>query len=104
TDEIVAAKTAGSGARPPDADAERLFDASAAPGAPLPLQERERFEQGLGVDLGTVRVHVDADAARITRSLDALAVTRGPDIYFSPGAYAPRSSEGARLLAPELVP
>src|SRR5690606_7200429 len=40
------------------------------------------------------------DAAR---KLDALAFTRGSDIYFRSGAYDPESEPGKRLLAHELA-
>ena len=50
-----------------------------------------------------IRIHADDTAARAADSLGAAAYTRGRDIYFGPGKYAPSTSEGRDLLAHELV-
>lgn len=57
----------------------------------------------LGVDFSGVRVHTDASANTLNRSLNARAFTLGSDIFFSHGAYNPRSSGGKQLLAHELT-
>src|SRR2546428_13391210 len=49
-----------------------------------------------------VRLHTDDDAAKSADSLGAAAYTRGRDIYFGAGKYAPQTSEGRQLLAHEL--
>lgn len=72
-------------------------------GEPLPSPVRGFFERRLHHDFGSVRVHHDADAADSARSLGARAYTYGRNIVFGPGAYAPRSSQGRRLLAHELT-
>ena len=72
-------------------------------GEPLPSPVRGFFERRLHHDFGSVRVHHDAQAADSARSLGARAYTYGRDIVFGAGAYAPRSSEGHRLLAHELT-
>jgi hypothetical protein len=72
-------------------------------GKPLSAPERAYFEPRFGVDLGGVRVHADAEAARSAQSLDALAYTVGSDVVFGEGQYAPDSPQGRRLLAHELA-
>jgi hypothetical protein len=60
-------------------------------------------EDKLGIDLSSVRVHADEPAARLSRAQGASAFTRGDDIYFAAGTYAPDSRTGRQLLAHELV-
>jgi uncharacterized protein DUF4157/annexin-like protein len=50
-----------------------------------------------------IRVHTDDRAAKSADSVGAAAYTRGRDIYFGAGKYAPSTSEGRDLLAHELV-
>src|SRR4029079_6825698 len=49
-----------------------------------------------------VRIHADANAARLAAGLAAQAFTRGRDIYFAAGQYAPETDAGQRLLRHEL--
>jgi hypothetical protein len=74
-----------------------------APGEPLDADTRARMEGELGRDLGGVRIHRGAEAARSAESLDALAFTTGSRIVFGAGRYAPTTPEGHRLLAHELA-
>ncbi|MEA2220119.1 MAG: hypothetical protein QOJ35_2745 [Solirubrobacteraceae bacterium] len=64
---------------------------------------REHLEPGLNADLGHVRVHADAEADELARSLSAEAFTTGSDIFLRAGAYAPSTSAGLQLLAHEAV-
>ncbi|WP_178371901.1 eCIS core domain-containing protein [Desulfacinum infernum] len=64
---------------------------------------RTRMEHELGADLSAVRVHENAASDGLSRSLRAKAFTWGTDIFFRQGAYNPRSIEGRRLIAHELV-
>jgi hypothetical protein len=57
----------------------------------------------LGADFGEVRVHADAEADALNRSLGAQAFTVGSDVFFSQGAYDPGTASGQRLLAHELT-
>lgn len=57
----------------------------------------------LGADLNGVRVHTDARADMLSRSLNAEAFTVGRDVFFRQGAYAPGSGEGRKLLTHELT-
>ncbi|MFE7408620.1 DUF4157 domain-containing protein [Isoptericola sp. NPDC057559] len=69
------------------------------PAAPLPLPARREMEAAFGHDFSAVRVHADGRA----RELGARALTEGSDIHVAPGAYAPGTAEGRRLLAHELA-
>src|SRR5262249_34009533 len=51
----------------------------------------------------SVRVHTDAGADGLNRSLSAKAFTTGRDIYFRQGEYNPGGSGGRELLAHELT-
>jgi hypothetical protein len=56
------------------------------------------MEAFFGTSFSAVRIHVDAQASRI----GALAFTRGSDIHFAPGRYAPDTHQGRELLGHEL--
>ena len=98
--------------RAPD-DAGGSFDAGAevegrlaarrGQGSPLPEPVRARMESGFGADFGGVRVHTDAEAGQISRSLQAQAFTHGSDIYMAAGKYHPGAESGQHLLAHELT-
>lgn len=72
-------------------------------GRPLDQSVGASMSHALGADLGGVRVHTDAKADMLNRSLGAKAFTLGSDVFFSRGAYDPGSSGGKRLLAHELT-
>lgn len=72
-------------------------------GTTLPEGVRGFFEARLDRNLGGVRVHADAEAARLSRAIGAKAFTHGRDVYFGRGEYDPRSTAGRRLLAHELT-
>lgn len=74
-----------------------------ASGGALAPALRGHFEPRLGVDLGAVRVHHDAAAARSARGVAARAYTVGSDIVFGAGEYRPATAAGSALLAHELV-
>ena len=61
------------------------------------------MEQRLGADFDGVRLHTDARADRLSRSLQAQAFTTGNDIFFRRGGYAPGSATGRHVLAHELA-
>jgi hypothetical protein len=71
-------------------------------GSTLPNEVAERFGEHLRTDLSAVRVHTDAEADAISRSVGAHAFTHGNDIYFASGAYDAGAS-GQRVLAHELA-
>jgi hypothetical protein len=70
---------------------------------PLDPETRTDMEAQLGGDFSSVRVHTDESAAAMTHANDARALTTGSDVYFEPGAYAPRTKSGRALLAHELA-
>ncbi len=74
-----------------------------APGQSLDPATRTYMESRFGHDFSRVRVHIDAKAGESARAVNALAYTVGPDVVFGAGQYAPRTSEGRRLLAHELA-
>jgi hypothetical protein len=66
------------------------------------LQQRYGDLAGDG-DLTGVRVHRDAEAAELARSVGARAFTVGSDVFFGRGEYQPSTRDGSELLAHELV-
>jgi hypothetical protein len=72
-------------------------------GRALGAGERARFEPAFGMDLGRVRVHDDARAARGAQAIEARAFSVGEHLAFGPGEYQPHTPEGQRLLAHELA-
>jgi len=97
-------------------DAERAGDAvaaggtgaaSSAPaptpprGAPLPAPLRGRLEERLGARFESVRIHADERSGEEARRRGADAFTRGADVYFGPGAWAPDTARGLHLLGHE---
>jgi hypothetical protein len=72
-------------------------------GQSLDSAARAALEPRFGHDFSRVRVHSDARAAESARAVGALAYTVGRDIVFDSGCYAPRSTQGQRLLAHELA-
>lgn len=80
--------------------AERI-NRAAGGGEPLDPGARHQLEEGLRIDLGSVRVHADQEADHLARSVDAVAFTTGSDMFFRRGAYRPGSRQGRYLLAHE---
>jgi hypothetical protein len=72
-------------------------------GQPLPPSVRREFEPRFGEDFGAVRVHTSAEAAHVSREINARAFTIGRDVMFGAGQYAPETGEGQKLLAHELT-
>ena len=72
-------------------------------GTPLPPKLQSEMGAFLGADISQVRVHADADAAELSRSIGAEAFTTGKDIYFGAGTYDPSSKKGQHLIAHEVV-
>src|SRR5436190_2064773 len=74
-----------------------------APGQSLDIDTRTAMEPRFGRDFSVVRVYTDARAAESAQALSARAYTVGQNMVFGTGQYAPRTIEGARLLAHELT-
>src|SRR5262245_5326795 len=84
-------------------DVERAIQSSRGGGQSLDSGVRAQMGQALSADFSGVRVHTDAGADGLNRSLSAKAFTTGRDIYFRQGEYNPGSSGGRELLAHELT-
>src|SRR5215203_3960724 len=72
-------------------------------GRPLPPDVRSFMEPRFGADLGGVRIHHDARADGLARSVNARAFAVGRNLVFAAGYYAPQTDSGRRLLAHELT-
>jgi hypothetical protein len=72
-------------------------------GTSLDARTKGLMEANFGYDFGNVRIHTDERAAKSAHLVNALAYTVGSDIVFGEGQYAPKTSEGRRLLAHELT-
>lgn len=84
-------------------DVETRISSIRGGGRPLPGSIQAFFEPRFGYDFSQVRVHTDAEAADTARAVNARAFTRGHDVVFGAGQYAPGASEGRRLMAHELT-
>jgi hypothetical protein len=82
---------------------QEYLDASRGKGGPLPEAVRTEFEARFQRPFDDVRVHDDTGSDDAARRIDALAFTRGNDIYFRSGSYDPSSEPGRHLLAHELA-
>lgn len=101
-DEEIQRKETGGAAKVTNTGAAAIA-ASRGGGQPLPASERAFFEPRMGVNLGPVRIHADAQAARLSADLAARAFTVGGDVYFARGEYQPGTNQGRALLAHELA-
>lgn len=72
-------------------------------GAPLDAGVQRQMESAIGADFSRVRVHANAEADSLNRSVNALAFTTGDDIFFRSGMHAPHTQSGRGLLAHELT-
>jgi hypothetical protein len=72
-------------------------------GRPLDRETRRTMESRIGFDFSKVRIHTDARAAASAKALGAGAYTVGENVVFAAGRFAPRTTEGRRLLAHELI-
>lgn len=73
----------------------------AGPGEPLPQDLRAELAPSSGGTLDGVRLHTDERAAGLADRLDAVAFTRGRDIFFARGAFDSASPAGRETLAHE---
>jgi Domain of unknown function (DUF4157) len=82
---------------------QRMLSESDNRSFPLDTQARATMEPALGGDFSEVRLHTGEEAATLAGSEQALAVTRGKDVYFAAGEYDPHSATGREVLAHELA-
>lgn len=93
----------GQGAGPLDPGIAAAIDSARGGGSPLGESVGADMGSRFGADFSSVRIHTDAAADTLSRSVSATAFTAGSDIFFSQGTYAPGSSAGTELLAHELT-
>jgi Domain of unknown function (DUF4157) len=77
----------------------RVFDPSQRDGEPLEPSLLERMQTAFGADFGDVRLRVPGDTAQF----EAVAMARGNELHFRPGAFDPSSESGLALLGHELA-
>lgn len=81
-------------------DVEAAIARSRGSGGPV---DARSLHPDLREDFADVRVHADAAADALARSVSARAFATGSDLYFAAGEYRPGTGEGDRLLAHELA-
>lgn len=97
----LSAGTAGRGHRVSGDLSQRISSRSGG-GRQLSGHVRRSIEPRFGVDFGRVRIHTDAEAGRMAKSIGAEAFTVGRDVYFAPGKFTPETRSGRQRLAHEL--
>ncbi len=80
-----------------------VHDVLRAAGRPLDTPTRTFMEARFGHDFSRVRVHAGGRASASAQAVRAQAYTVGRNVVFGPGAYAPGTEAGRRLLAHELT-
>ncbi|KAB2931639.1 MAG: DUF4157 domain-containing protein [Leptonema illini] len=99
----VQASTAEDGFPLNKAQAEKVDNALAGAGQPLPEPEKAVYEAHTGHDFSRVRVHTGAAAEEAADSIGAKAFAKGSDIVFAKGEYNPNTAEGRGLIGHELA-
>ena len=82
---------------------ESSLNSARSGGQPLQPQLRMKIEDAMGTDFSGVRVHTDAKADQLNRSVQARAFTTGKDVFFKKGEYSPGNRGGQELIAHELT-
>lgn len=101
---LVRRQPAGDGSgRSASAEVANKIAASRGLGSPMPDGLHQYMGSRFGADFSGVRIHTDANADTLNRSLKAQAFTVGSDVYFAQGRYNPDSYDGRRLVAHELT-
>lgn len=80
-----------------------VHDVLQSPGQALDGATRAFMEASFRRDFSAVRVHCDSPAQRSAQEIRAAAWTAGQHVVFSPGRFAPETTEGLRLIAHELT-
>jgi len=93
----------GEGEADVTSEVEQRIQSARGGGQALDSGVRAQMEPAFGANFGGVRVHNNAGADSLNRSLSARAFTTGQDIFFKRGEYSPGSSGGRELIAHELT-
>ena len=80
-----------------------VANASSSSGSALPDTLMRKFEQSLGTDLSSVRIHTGSASAEANNAVGAKAYAMGQDIHFGGGQYDPSSASGQHLIAHEVA-
>src|SRR5262249_22686482 len=91
------------GGTPVTPDVEAAIQGTHGGGQPLPETLRSSMERAFNTNFSDVRVHTDAQADQLNRSLQAQAFTAGRNIFFRQGEYSPGNMGGRELLTHELT-
>ncbi len=102
-EEAVQARPMRGGGLAVSEEVSRQVRAARGRGNPLAGPVRAKMETQFGADFSGVRIHTDSLAVRLSAALRAQAFTRGSDIFFNEGKFAPGSRAGEHLLAHELT-
>lgn len=100
---LLAQTRKGGGGASASPDVERTIRQAHGGGQVLDSGVRAQMEPAFVASFGSVRVHANAEADTLNRSLNPRAFTTGQDIFFRQGACNPGSSSGRELLAHELT-
>lgn len=84
-------------------DVESKLNNSSGRGSPMDEKTRSFFEPRFGENFEGVKIHTDANAARMNVALGSYAFAYGNNIFFNHGQYQPETMAGKRLLAHELT-
>jgi hypothetical protein len=84
-------------------DLESSIQQARGSGQSLDTSIRQPMEQAFGAGFGGVRIHTDAHADGLNRSLQSRAFATKQDIFFKRGEYNPSTKGGQELIAHELT-
>ena len=84
-------------------DLESSIQRAKGSGQPLDPNLQTKMGQVMGSDFSRVKIHTDAQSDQLNQSIQAKAFTTGQDVFFSQGAYNPKSKAGQELIAHELT-
>jgi Domain of unknown function (DUF4157) len=91
------------GSREASPNLESAISRAKGGGQSLDAGLQKSMGQAMGANFSGVRVHTDAQADQLNRSIQAKAFTTGQNVFFRQGAYNPGSRSGQELLAHELT-
>jgi hypothetical protein len=100
--ESIARKASDGGAAATDGSPQAV-QAQLGSGRALDGGVRSRMSAAFGRDFSGVRVHTDANAAQLSRDLNAHAFAVGQHVAFDAGQYMPGTPAGDALIAHELA-
>jgi hypothetical protein len=82
---------------------EQEIEQSRGNGSNMDTQVQAKFESAFNTSFKGVKVHTDANADRMSRSIGASAFTTGSDVFFRQGQYNPGTRQGNELIGHELT-